>query len=247
MTNEQVVIFDLGGVLLKEAEVNLYKANSNNLKLLFENNSSDIRIFNRAFEFVSLFRGNNCKNDWILGVISGYDIVQTIKENIDKTKFSDFFKNEHEKSLIKYGIEFVLIPEQLIELTEVIEEGLEFVKRCRDNNIKLAIISNWDSESFKLIKIKFSEFFNLFHEQNIIIPNMLGKTKPSLEIYDYAIRKINADVSNCFFIDDSKLNVESARILGIKSVHHKNWKETRQKLIELGLRMKLNEFSINIK
>jgi FMN phosphatase YigB (HAD superfamily) len=238
MIDKQVVIFDLGGVLLREAEVNLDKVDNKNLKSLFATSFSETRIFNRAFEFASLFCGDNCKNEWILGTISGQNIVKKTKENIDKIEHDKFFKSEHEKSLIKYGIEFVLIPELLIELTEIIDEGFEFVKKCKDNNIKLAIISNWDPESFKLIKVKFPEFFKLFNEQNIIIPSMLGKTKPCVEIYDYAVKKINSEISNCFFVDDSKINVEGAQKAGIKSVHHQNWKETKEKLVELGLKIK---------
>lgn len=95
-----------------------------------------------------------------LGTTSGNHIVNKIKENIDKAEFDKFFNNAHERALIKHGIEFVLMPDLLVKHTEIIHEGFEFIKKCKDNNIKLAIISNWDPESFKIIKNKLPEFFN---------------------------------------------------------------------------------------
>lgn len=168
----------------------MHKANSKDLQLLFQANLSQIRIFNRAFEFAAFFCGDNCRNEWILGTTSGSNIVNTIKENIDKSEFDKFFNNAHERALIKYGIEFVLMPDLLVEYTEIIKEVFEFVKKCKDNNIKLAIISNWDPGSFKLMRAKLPEFFNLFHEDHIVIPHMLGKTKPALEIYDYTVKNL---------------------------------------------------------
>ena len=238
MIKKQIVILDLGGVLLKEAEANLHKAESIELKLLLDGNLPQIKIFNRAFEFATLFCGPDCKTEWILGTISGNEIVKKIKANIDKVEFDTFFKDQYERALIKYGIEFVLLPDLLVNLTEVIQEGLEFIKKCKANEIAIAIISNWDPESFEILKINIPEVFNLIEEKNIVIPWMTGKAKPSLEIYDYTIKKINHDLSYCFFIDDSKANVEGAQKYGIKSIHHQNWKETEQQLIIHGLKFK---------
>ena len=237
-TAKQAVIFDLGGVLLREAEVNLHKAESNALKHLLGGKLPQIRIFNRAFEFAVLFCGSDCKTGWILGTVSGKEIVDKIKENIDNVEHVTFFKDEYERSLIKHGIEFILLPDLLAELTEVIHEGLEFVKKCKASGVELVIISNWDPESFDIMKTKMPELFNLFEEKNIIIPHMLGKAKPSLEIYDYTVKRIKFDQANCFFVDDSKANVEGAEQYGIKSVHHKNWQETEQELIKHGLKLK---------
>lgn len=233
----QVVIFDLGGVLLNEAESNLHKADSFELKSLLANEQTKIKIFNRAFEFAALFYDYDCKKAWILGHTSGQEIVDKIKNNIDHKDYDYFFKNNHERELIKHGIEFVLLPDLLVGLTSLILEGLEFLKDCQNSNIELAIISNWDPASFALLKAKFPELFILFKENNIIIPKQLGQTKPAPEIYDHAIKKIKYDLANCFFVDDSQANIIGAQKYGIKSVHHKNWLDTKQKLKELGLKI----------
>jgi FMN phosphatase YigB (HAD superfamily) len=235
---KQLIIFDLGGVLLREAEANLHKAESRELRELLSNRAAPLRIFNRAFEFAALVSSPDCKVEWLLGTRSGHEIVQVIKEHIHNPAYDTFFTDEHERVLIKHGIEFVLVPELLVALTEVIEEGVAFVNACKVRGIEIGIISNWDPASFAMMKRKLPELFSLFDESNIIIPQMAGSIKPSFEIYDYAVKKMNIDPAHCFFVDDSKANVEGAQKYGIKSVHHKNWKETKKELIRHGLKLK---------
>ncbi len=235
---KQLVIFDLGGVLLREAEANLHKAESHELSTLLGNQAAPIKIFNRAFEFAALVCSPDCKVEWLLGTRSGNEIVQTIKEHIHNAAYDSFFNDEYGRALITHGIEFVLVPELLVELTELIEEGAAFVNACKANDIEVGIISNWDPTSFELIKRKMPSFFSLFDENNTIIPQMAGAIKPSLEIYDYAVKKMNVDPVHCFFVDDSKTNVEGAHRYGIKSVHHTNWEETKKELIRHGLKLK---------
>lgn len=238
MLHKQTVIFDLGGVLVREAEVNLHKAQSEKLQALLNGQLPRVRIFNRAFEFVALVGGSDYKVPWILGTVSGNEVVTVIKENIDKAEFDSFFNDPYERALIKHGIEFIVVPELLVELTDIMHEGLEFVKKCKAHGIEVVIISNWDPESFVLLKASIPDLFNLFDEKNIIIPQMAGVTKPAVQIYDYTIKNLGLDVSQCFFIDDSKANAEGARSCGITSVHHKNWHETERELVLCGLMVK---------
>lgn len=238
MIQPQAIIFDLGGVLLREAESNLHKSPSEKLQKVLAGQPPKIKIFNRAFEFATLLCGQNCKSGWIMGTVSGHEVVSKIKENIDKKEHDKFFRDQYERALIKHGIEFILLPDLLVGLVEVIDKGLEFIKKCKSSGIKLCILSNWDPESFELLKNKMPDFFSLFEKGHIVIPQMVGKVKPDLEIYEYVVKKLNLNPSQVFFVDDSKANVESALTYGLTSVLHKNWKETEQELINHGLRFK---------
>lgn len=235
--SQQAVIFDLGGVLLREAEFNLHKAQSPNLRIVLGNELPRAKIFNRAFQFASLFYGPNCLSEWCIGNLTGQEIVEKIKENIDNTKFDAFFRDQYERDLIKYGIEFIIVPNLLADLTDIFDDGIEFVKKCKANGIKTAVISNWDPYSFEILKTKIPEVFNLFDERDIVIPQMLGKSKPTFEIYDFTIKRINIDLAHCYFVDDSQMNVEGAQKYGIKSVQHKNWQETERELMYHGLKL----------
>jgi HAD superfamily hydrolase (TIGR01509 family) len=238
MNMKQTVIFDLGGVLLREAEVNLHKVENDELLQLLNTQTDRLRIFNRAFAFAAFIDGIDYKTDWIIGTRSGDEIVQKIKEHIHNAAYDSFFRDEHERMLIKHGIEYIVTPHLLTQLTEIINEGLAFVQQCKASNIEVAIISNWDPISFAILRAQMPLLFDLFHADMIIIPHLVGAAKPSLAIYDYAIKKMNVDPAHCFFVDDSHANVEGAQRYGIKSVHHKNWDETKEELIKYGLKLK---------
>ena len=238
---KQTILFDLGGVLLREAEANLHKAHDSELQYLLNNNVARVKIFNRAFDFVALVSGVDLKAAWLIGTKSGHEIAQLIKTHIDNPEHTYFFTDEYERTLIKYGIEYVITPELLTQLTEIIDEGLKFLHECKASGIEVGIISNWDPISFEILRNQLPKFFILFPEKNIIIPHMAGATKPSREIYEYAIQKMNVDPAHCFFIDDSRANVEGARICGIKSVHHTNWHQTKEELLQHGLKLSQQE------
>lgn len=231
-----MIIFDLGGVLLKEAELNLNKAITYHWEI---DNTKDIpRIFNKTFEFANKIFNKDCKKKWIIGSITGSEIIKTIKENIDKEEFNSFFKNKEEKNLIKFGSEIILDPTILTNFTELYAEGLDFVKKCKMNGFKVAILSNWDPHSFKLIKTKFGDLFNLFEDKNIFIPADIGHIKPDIESYEFILKTNNLSPNSTFFVDDSLTNIEGAKQLGIKSVvHNGNWKDTERKLQEYGLKL----------
>lgn len=100
-----MIIFDLGGVLLQEAEINLAQMLAADLDIE-RIEGKPPRIFNRMFEFINLIYGKDCKRDWIIGSLAGEQIVQKIDEAIDKPEYDSFFKSNQEKNLIKYGAPF---------------------------------------------------------------------------------------------------------------------------------------------
>lgn len=120
---------------------------------------------------------------------------------------------------------------------QVIEEGLAFVRECVENNLNIGIISNLDPISFDMLCEKIPHLFTLFPEHHITIPHMAGAAKPSRTIYEYAIQKMNVEPMHCFFIDDSKVNALAAQECGITSVHHIDWKTTKEELILCGLKL----------
>ncbi len=229
-----MIIFDLGGVLLHEAEINLLHALPADLDIELIHNKPP-RIFNRMFEFANLIFNKDCKRDWIIGNISGHEIVQKIKETIDTNEFDFFFKNKQERNLIKHGSELILLPEKLVMLTQLNQDGFEFVKKCKRNGIRILFLSNWDPESFVLIKDKFQELFRLCNSDDIVIPAQIGFIKPDLRAFDYMIKSLKCDITKTFFVDDSSTNVAAAQKYGITSILHQNWKQTAQELIQKGL------------
>jgi FMN phosphatase YigB (HAD superfamily) len=226
-----MVIFDLGGVLLHEAETNM--GQSLPLDIDIERvNGKPPRIFNRMFEFIGLIFKHDCKRAWIMGTLSGRELVQRIQAVIDNEEFDSFFHSKQERNLIKYGSEFILIPEKLVALTTLDEEGLALVKKCKEHGMRLGILSNWDPESFVLVREKFSELFQLFDSNDVIIPADVGSIKPEISLYEYLIKNVIQDAKDAVFIDDSARNVTAAVACGMKGIVHRNWQQTERELFQ---------------
>lgn len=124
--------------------------------------------------------------------------------------------------------------------TQVIKEGLAFVRECQANNCTIGIISNLDAAAFEIVREQMPQLFTLFPEHHITLPHMVGVGKPSRAIYEHAMQKMNVEPMHCFFIDDSKVNVIAAQEYGIMAVHHIDWKNTRNELILCGLKLKVS-------
>jgi len=231
-----VIIFDLGGVLLQEADIHLSRVIPAHVDVERINGQIP-RIFNRMFDFADLIFKRPCKKDWFMGTITGAEIVQKIQVCIDLDEYSSFFKNMQEKNLIQHGSEFILLPHKLISLTFIDLDGFEFVKKCKKSGRRIMILSNWDAQSFALIKNKFSELFNLFDPNDIVIPAYAGFMKPEIEIYRHMIEKLKLDSSKTFFVDDVAKNIATAKECGIRGVVHCNWKQTEQELLHSGLQI----------
>ena len=81
----------------------------------------------------------------------------------------------------------------------------------------MKIISNTTESHIKSLKSKFSFLGQL---NGIITSEKAGAHKPNAKIFQYALTEAGTDISASIFIDDSRLNVESAENLGIVSHHY---------------------------
>lgn len=146
---------------------------------------------------------------------------------LKKKEYSHFFENSNEKNLIKHGSKIILLPEVLVGYTEIDEQGFEFANDCKKKNFNILILSNWDPYSFELLNKKFSNLFNLFEESNIFIPAKIGYLKPEAQAFEYIAKNMNLELNETFFIDDGAANTEAAKALGINSIHHASWQNTK--------------------
>lgn len=65
----------------------------------------------------------------------------------------------------------------------------------------------------------------------------VGTLKPDPAIFHFAMDQVQLDREHVVFIDDTPLNVEVARELGIPSIHHTSCESTRAELARMGLAM----------
>ncbi|HEX9758041.1 MAG TPA: HAD family phosphatase [Nitrospiria bacterium] len=70
-----------------------------------------------------------------------------------------------------------------------------------------------------------------------ILSYKVGHLKPSPEIYQFALQKAGVSSEQVLFIDDSPLNVQGAKNLGIHGVLFKNAEDLKKKLIQHNIKI----------
>jgi len=228
------IVFDLGGVLLNQNSAWAYPhflltLGPINILKYYCYNKSIREAHDRIFEFGNLIFKQDCKNAWFAGEILSEELVTTISENIYKDEYSYFFKNDSERELIAQGI-YLLLPENLVKITNMDAQGFNIVKECYNAGHELFILSNWDAISIELVKNKFPELFSMFKSENIIISGQHKKTKPNNDAFQIALG--DNDPAEYYFIDDLQENIDAANALGINGILHSNWKSTNNIFIQ---------------
>lgn len=225
-----VIILDLGGVVFKEPEFFVFDNLPAEIHAQFPHGFKAPRIFLRAFDFANQVAETNLKMPWLMGDVSGSEIARIIEEKIDLPDYSTFFISEQERLLIKYGAQIMFVPDLLAQWSQLNPEALEFVIQCKQKGIRLLILSNWDPVSFEFLKKKYPEFFTYFDEKDIFIPSTCGYAKPDKRVYECIIEKRGVSPKQCYFIDDSKKNIDAAIECNIKGIMHTNWPETAKQI-----------------
>jgi FMN phosphatase YigB (HAD superfamily) len=230
----QTIIFDLGDVLLYESDADMPYLPPHVRNALPAGKPLS-HLFKPVYTFANYISGKDCRREALVGTLSGRALVQQIHEAIASGDHEHYFKTSLECDLVRYGSELIFIPEKLVTLIALYQDGLEFVKKCKDKGIRIIILSNWDPESFVLVKEKFTTLFELCDEQDIIIPAHVGFVKPETEIYAYALKHLGLDAAQTFFVDDSASNVAASQKCGMIGVVHRTWQDTEQELVAQGL------------
>ncbi|MEM5566464.1 HAD family phosphatase [Psychroserpens sp. AS72] len=112
------------------------------------------------------------------------------------------------------------------------EHRLEFIKQlAKDNTYKLILLSNtnnlhisWIAENI-LFYEEFKSCFDVFY-----LSHEINLRKPNADIYEFVLKENKLKASDCFFIDDTKDNTDTASNLGI---HTWNIDETSQDIVDL--------------
>ena len=78
-----------------------------------------------------------------------------------------------------------------------------------------AALSNWDRESFALLKQLHAELFSYF--DHFFVSGEQHLLKPNEATFRNVLAKLNVKASECVFIDDQRENVEAAERYGIRA------------------------------
>ncbi|MFA5998821.1 MAG: HAD family phosphatase [Candidatus Babeliales bacterium] len=165
--------------------------------------------------------------DWMTGRPSNQVRLEVLRQ-IRKSRHSDSVKN-----LFRSISRLMFDPATFANSQTPIKPMVDLVKKLKKNGYKLYVLSNWDNESFTLLKKQHAELFSQF--EGIMISGQENMGKPNPELYKRLLEKYNLDCSQCAFVDDETNNTQAAEKLGINSIVCQNTSSVCKDMINLGI------------
>lgn len=117
-----------------------------------------------------------------------------------------------------------------------IEETVDILKKVKAKGYQTYILSNFHLLAYESVINRY-DFFQYFDEG--IISYSVKLLKPETEIYNSLITRCGIEPSESIFIDDTKVNIESAKNLGFKAILFDKPMGLHLDLVELGILDKL--------
>lgn len=117
-------------------------------------------------------------------------------------------------------------------ITGAITGTVDILKALKGKGYPLFCLSNWSAETFPRVRPKYP-FFDLFDD--IILSGEVKLNKPDPSIFNLLLNKIGYSAPECLLIDDSKPNIDSAKKLGIATIHFSSPKKLQTELQLLNL------------
>lgn len=173
------------------------------------------------------------------GKITSAEVLKMARQTLPALRLTGHFASQTEQDLAQRMIETVFNPANHANFAEVCPAGIEIIQelaaqKTADGKKKYrqVALSNWDRESFALVKARFPEVCALFDD--IIISGDIGTIKPNKAAYDIVLKK-HGSIAIRLFVDDQIENIDAAKVLGIDSVHFTDYYTLRKEFHRRGL------------
>ena len=112
-----------------------------------------------------------------------------------------------------------------------IEGTVALLERLHKTGYDLFGLSNWSAEKYHVAEEQFP-FLHWF--QAVVVSGEVKVTKPNPEIYHLLLGRVNRKARDCLFIDDSKVNIDTASRLGFHTIHFQDPKGLQEQLSRNG-------------
>jgi putative hydrolase of the HAD superfamily len=98
------------------------------------------------------------------------------------------------------------------------EQMIEYMRRLRDDGIRLALLTNNVREWEPLWRAKLPDVDELF--EVVVDSGFVGMRKPEPEIYELTLERLGDGLrpEECAFLDDIEVNCDAARALGMTAI-----------------------------
>ena len=133
----------------------------------------------------------------------------------------------------RYLNEILAADDRWVEMIgNVITGSVELLERLKAEGREIYAITNFPQEKFHIAREHWP-FLNLF--DGVIISGEEGEVKPEPKIYQILLERFELRAEDCFYIDDSLVNVKSAENLGMKGHHFTKPVKLRKHLEKLAI------------
>ncbi len=118
-------------------------------------------------------------------------------------------------------------------LQSPIWEAVEILKELKEKtNLHLFGLTNFEENFCQKMMQKY-DFFQLLDD--VVISGEVGLVKPYEAIYKILPKRYSLKMKECIFIDDARMNVETANRLGIYGILFKDAQKLREELVSLNI------------
>ena len=167
------------------------------------------------------------------GKISSCEALKKALDAFNKLKNEQFFVSDREAELVRRALLVIVTPVCYADTIVALSSGRSLLYDLAHNNYLIIAVSNWDKESFQLVKERFKNEFALFDD--CIISGDCGFVKPNTQMLKIVLDRHNLSKEECIFIDDQPENIEAAQAFGIDSILYKSSYQIRSDLAQRGL------------
>ncbi|MBX9831179.1 HAD-IA family hydrolase [Candidatus Babeliales bacterium] len=154
----------------------------------------------------------------------GKKTSEQIKADVQKTikTHPEYFSSDLEGSIISIAVDTIFSPEHFADSCQETDliPLVHFLRKQKNTDgtpkYNLYLFSNFDAESFELLKKQHPQLFACF--DGLVISGSAGFMKPDREIFDYLFTTYKLDPHECLLIDDQEENVEAGLKLGMQTI-----------------------------
>ena len=186
---------------------------------------------------VHLNKNNGCKK---LGKYSPSSVEEIYKKAYSSDPFYMYERGEITsrefyniiKEDIKLSLDYNGFKEVFSDIFSVNKNMIELIKKLK-SKYSLIILSNTNEISYNFLKKKYPVIFELFNDS--VLSYEVKCDKPNKKIYEIALDTAKCSSKECLFIDDVKVNVDSAKELGINAIQYETFEQTKQEMKNFGV------------
>jgi putative hydrolase of the HAD superfamily len=195
MSPVRAVICDFGGVLTTPL-FHAFAAYQERSGIAFED-------MGRALQAIAEETGRHPLYELEKGRISEAEFVRSLEERLG-------------------GVQLDWMRETYFDHIEPNEPMIELMRGLRARGLRMALLTNNVREWEPHWRAKLPDVDEIF--EVIVDSAFVGMRKPEPEIYELTLERLNGGLSagDCLFVDDVDANCETARSLGMRTVHFRD-------------------------